>query len=49
MLEGAAGVFFSGGDQLRISSQIGDTPIEARIRRMRREGGVLEGTSADAW
>lgn len=48
LLEGAAGVFFSGGDQLRISSQIGDTPIEARIRQIWRKGGVLAGTSAGA-
>lgn len=48
LLDGAAGVFFSGGDQLRISSQIGDTPIEARIREIWRSGGVLAGTSAGA-
>jgi cyanophycinase len=48
LLDGAAGVFFSGGDQLRISSQIGDTPIEARIREIWRKGGVLAGTSAGA-
>jgi cyanophycinase len=48
LLDGAAGVFFSGGDQLRISSQIGDTPIEARIREIWRGGGVLAGTSAGA-
>ncbi|WP_425998307.1 cyanophycinase [Caulobacter sp. DWR1-3-2b1] len=48
LLEGAAGVFFSGGDQLRISSQIGDTPIEARIRQIWCEGGVVAGTSAGA-
>ncbi|CAN5488219.1 cyanophycinase [soil metagenome] len=48
LLDGAAGVFFSGGDQLRISSQIGDTPIEARIRQIWRDGGVLAGTSAGA-
>ena len=48
LLDGAAGVFFTGGDQLRISSQIGDTPIEERIRRIWREGGVLAGTSAGA-
>src|SRR3954470_11660611 len=28
LMREAAGVFFTGGDQLRISSQIGDTPIE---------------------
>jgi cyanophycinase len=48
LLDDAAGVFFSGGDQLRISSQIGDTPIEARIREIWRGGGVLAGTSAGA-
>lgn len=48
LLDGAGGVFFSGGDQLRISSQIGDTPIEARIREIWRGGGVLAGTSAGA-
>jgi cyanophycinase len=48
LLDGAAGVFFSGGDQLRISSQVGDTPIERRIRDIWRRGGVLAGTSAGA-
>lgn len=48
VLDGAAGVFFSGGDQLRISSQIGDTPIEKAIREIWRRGGVLAGTSAGA-
>ncbi|MBO9560338.1 MAG: cyanophycinase [Caulobacter sp.] len=48
LLDGAAGVFFSGGDQLRISSQIGDTPVEKRIREIWEEGGVLAGTSAGA-
>jgi cyanophycinase len=47
-LDGAAGVFFSGGDQLRISSQIGDTPIEQRVREIFRAGGVIAGTSAGA-
>lgn len=48
LLDGAAGVFFSGGDQLRISSQIGDTPLEQRIRDIWQDGGVLAGTSAGA-
>jgi cyanophycinase len=48
VLDDAAGVFFSGGDQLRISSQIGDTPLEARIREIWQAGGVLAGTSAGA-
>ena len=48
LLDGAAGVFFSGGDQLRIASQIGDTPLERRIRDIHRDGGVIAGTSAGA-
>jgi cyanophycinase len=47
-LDGAGGVFFSGGDQLRISSQIGDTPIERRIRELHEAGAVVAGTSAGA-
>jgi cyanophycinase len=41
-------VFFSGGDQLRITSQIGGTPIFERIRQIYEEGGVIAGTSAGA-
>lgn len=48
LLDGAGGVFFSGGDQLRISSQIGDTAIERRIRELHAAGGVIAGTSAGA-
>jgi cyanophycinase len=47
-LDGAAGVFFTGGDQLRISSQIGDTPVEKRILELHRSGAVIAGTSAGA-
>ncbi|HYF26392.1 MAG TPA: cyanophycinase [Baekduia sp.] len=48
LFDGAAGAFFTGGDQLRISSQIGDTPIEARVRELHRKGGLVAGTSAGA-
>lgn len=48
LFDGAAGVFFSGGDQLRISSQIGDTPIERRVRDIFAAGGLVAGTSAGA-
>lgn len=48
VFDGAAGVFFSGGDQLRISSQIGDTPVEQRVRAIHERGGVIAGTSAGA-
>lgn len=46
--EQAGGVFFTGGDQLRISSQIGDTPVEHEIRRLWEAGGIIAGTSAGA-
>ncbi len=48
VLDDAAGIFFSGGDQLRITSQIGDTGIEAKIRALYERGGVVAGTSAGA-
>jgi cyanophycinase len=48
LFEGATGVFFSGGDQLRIASQIGDTPVEQRVREIHTRGGVIAGTSAGA-
>jgi cyanophycinase len=48
ILQGAAGIFFTGGDQLRISSQIGDTPIEKMVREIHERGGVVAGTSAGA-
>jgi cyanophycinase len=44
----AAGIFFTGGDQLRISSQIGDTPVERMVREIHQRGGVVAGTSAGA-
>jgi cyanophycinase len=44
----AHAVFFSGGDQLRITSQIGDTPIFNRVHEIYHEGGVIAGTSAGA-
>ncbi|MBR0664469.1 cyanophycinase [Roseomonas hellenica] len=48
LFDGAGGVFFSGGDQLRISSQLGDTPVEQRVRAIHEAGGVIAGTSAGA-
>lgn len=48
ILDNASGIFFTGGDQLRISSQIGDTPVEERVRDIFARGGVIAGTSAGA-
>ncbi|ACO47796.1 cyanophycinase [Deinococcus deserti] len=47
-LQGATGVLFSGGDQLRITSLIADTPVEKCLREIYLEGGVIAGTSAGA-
>jgi cyanophycinase len=41
-------VYFSGGDQLRITSQLGDTAMWRTIQRFYRAGGVVAGTSAGA-
>jgi cyanophycinase len=48
LFDGATGVFFTGGDQLRISSQVGDTPVEEKVREIYERGGVIAGTSAGA-
>ena len=48
LLAGAAGIFFTGGDQLRIVSLMGDTPLEAEVRALHARGGVIAGTSAGA-
>ena len=48
ILDNAKGVFFTGGDQMRITSQIGDTPIFQRIQEIYNGGGVIAGTSAGA-
>jgi cyanophycinase len=48
ILEGATGVFFTGGDQLKITSQIGDTPVYSRTQEIFEAGGVIAGTSAGA-
>ena len=48
ILDGAGGVFFTGGDQLKVTSQIGDTPMFHRMREIYEAGGVIAGTSAGA-
>jgi cyanophycinase len=47
-LEDASAVFFTGGDQLRITSLVGDTPVFSRIYEIVLEGGTIAGTSAGA-
>lgn len=48
ILDDAVGVFFTGGDQMKITSQIGDTQVFRRIQQIYEEGGVIAGTSAGA-
>ncbi len=47
-VEGAQGFFFTGGDQLKITSQIGDTPIHEELSSIIARGGIVAGTSAGA-
>lgn len=44
----AGGVFFSGGDQNRISQRLVDTPVLGALRELMARGGVVAGTSAGA-
>ncbi len=48
MFEGAKTVFFSGGDQVRLTSKIGGTPVFDRIMEIYHRGGIVAGTSAGA-
>jgi cyanophycin synthetase len=47
-IEGATAVFFTGGDQLHVTSLIGGTPMQEVLYRRHRQGFVLGGTSAGA-
>jgi cyanophycinase len=48
VLQGAGAVFFTGGDQLRITSRMGGSPACERIREIFERGGTIAGTSAGA-
>lgn len=47
-LEGATGVFFTGGNQLRIATTLGGTPVAKLVRRLNADGAIVGGTSAGA-
>jgi cyanophycinase len=47
-LDAATGVFFTGGDQLRITNLLGGTPADAALHRRRADGLAIGGTSAGA-
>jgi cyanophycinase len=48
VVERAGGVFFSGGDQNRISQRLVDTPVLKALRELMVRGCVVAGTSAGA-
>ena len=48
VLENATGVFFTGGNQLRISTILGGTRVAKTIRRLNARGVPVGGTSAGA-
>lgn len=47
-LDGVTGVFFSGGDQSRLTDVIVGTPVQAKLLELNRRGAVMAGTSAGA-
>ena len=48
VLADATAVFFTGGDQLRITTRLGGTALSERIEEIYRHGGIIAGTSAGA-
>lgn len=48
LLNGVTGVFFSGGDQIRVTRELLGTTFLERLRQLYQNGGVLGGTSAGA-
>lgn len=47
-IEEATGIFFTGGDQLRITSLLGGTPVDYSLQKAYKNGIVIAGTSAGA-
>lgn len=47
-IEKATGIFFTGGDQLRLTSILGGSSVDAALRRAYDKGTVIAGTSAGA-
>lgn len=47
-LDQATGVFFTGGNQLQLSTILGGTPVAKSIRRLNARGVTVGGTSAGA-
>ncbi|KRA76628.1 cyanophycinase [Lysobacter sp. Root667] len=47
-IERASGIFFTGGNQIRISTMLGGTPVAQAIRARNAQGVTVGGTSAGA-
>jgi cyanophycinase len=47
-IDAAAVIFFTGGDQLRLTSQIGDSPVFQCMHKLYHKGATIVGTSAGA-
>ena len=47
-IEHASAVFFTGGDQTRLASLLGGTPVLNAVQALHNRGGVVSGTSAGA-
>jgi len=48
LLDGATAIFFSGGDQSRLTAAIHDTPFHQKLLDLYSRGAVIGGTSAGA-
>jgi len=48
ILEDTTTIFFTGGDQVKITSQIGCSPVCERMQEIYESGGTIAGTSAGA-
>ncbi len=48
LLEGVTGVFFSGGDQSRLTAALLDTKVGKKLHELYQNGAVIGGTSAGA-
>ncbi|WP_371376330.1 cyanophycinase [Sporomusa aerivorans] len=48
IIKNASGIFFTGGDQLRLTSILGGSAVDAALRAVYRQGAVIAGTSAGA-
>lgn len=48
LLDGATAIWFTGGDQSRLTAALKGTPVEAKMHELYRSGAVIGGTSAGA-